>query len=154
VRNYVENRPKYAGYPFEKLFPDILFPPDSTEHSGLKATMARDLLQKMLVVDPERRISVDEALMHPYINVWYDESEVNGVSSSSSSSCCCCRCSGGSSCSTSSRTYNLVPRLAILLVSSCIKESFVLLCGRCHTFFHATKGALHQRRSTLNPGQI
>jgi len=82
VRNYVENRPKYAGYPFEKLFPDILFPPDSTEHSGLKATMARDLLQKMLVVDPERRISVDEALMHPYINVWYDESEVNGVSSS------------------------------------------------------------------------
>jgi len=80
VRNYVENRPKYAGYPFEKLFPDVLFPPDSTEHSGLKATMARDLLQKMLVVDPERRISVDEALMHPYINVWYDESEVNGVS--------------------------------------------------------------------------
>ena len=81
VRNYVENRPKYAGYPFEKLFPDVLFPPDSSEHSGLKATMARDLLQKMLVIDPERRISVDEALMHPYINVWYDESEVNGVSS-------------------------------------------------------------------------
>lgn len=41
--------------------------------------MARDLLQKMLVIDPEKRISVDEALMHPYINVWYDESEVNGV---------------------------------------------------------------------------
>ena len=80
VRNYVENRPKYAGYPFEKLFPDVLFPPDSTEHSGLKASMARDLLQKMLVIDPEKRISVDEALMHPYINVWYDESEVNGVS--------------------------------------------------------------------------
>ena len=79
VRNYVENRPKYAGYPFEKLFPDVLFPPDSTEHSGLKASMARDLLSKMLVIDPEKRISVDEALMHPYINVWYDESEVNGV---------------------------------------------------------------------------
>ena len=79
VRNYVENRPKYTGYPFEKLFPDVLFPPDSTEHSGLKASMARDLLSKMLVIDPERRISVDEALMHPYINVWYDESEVNGV---------------------------------------------------------------------------
>jgi c-Jun N-terminal kinase len=80
VRNYVENRPKYTGYPFEKLFPDVLFPPDSTEHNGLKAGMARDLLQKMLVIDPQRRISVDEALMHPYINVWYDESEVNGVS--------------------------------------------------------------------------
>ena len=42
--------------------------------------MARDLLCKMLVVDPLKRISVDEALMHPYINVWYDDSEVNGVS--------------------------------------------------------------------------
>lgn len=26
VRNYVENRPRYAGYNFERLFPDILFP--------------------------------------------------------------------------------------------------------------------------------
>jgi c-Jun N-terminal kinase len=34
----------------------------------------------MLVIDPEKRISVDEALLHPYINVWYDEGEVNAVS--------------------------------------------------------------------------
>lgn len=34
----------------------------------------------MLVIDPERRISVDDALVHPYINVWYDEGEVNAVS--------------------------------------------------------------------------
>ena len=33
----------------------------------------------MLVIDPEKRINVDEALMHPYINVWFDESEVNAV---------------------------------------------------------------------------
>ncbi|CAG2233070.1 stress-activated protein kinase JNK-like isoform X1 [Mytilus galloprovincialis] len=80
VRNYVENRPRYAGYNFDRLFPDVIFPQDSTEHPGLRASMARDLLSKMLVVDPEKRISVDEALMHPYIHVWYDESEVNGVS--------------------------------------------------------------------------
>ncbi|UYV65104.1 MAPK10 [Cordylochernes scorpioides] len=91
VKNYVENRPKHAGYNFEKLFPDVLFPADSSEHSRLKgklpshhygvwmiaASQARDLLSKMLVIDPEKRISVEEALMHPYINVWYDESEVN-----------------------------------------------------------------------------
>ncbi|XP_054724933.1 stress-activated protein kinase JNK-like [Uloborus diversus] len=77
VRNYVENRPKYTGYAFEKLFPDVLFPADSSEHSRLKASQARDLLCKMLVIDPEKRISVENALLHPYINVWYDEAEVN-----------------------------------------------------------------------------
>ncbi|NXF50544.1 MK09 kinase, partial [Oceanites oceanicus] len=51
VRNYVENRPKYP------------------------ASQARDLLSKMLVVDPDKRISVDEALRHPYITVWYDPAE-------------------------------------------------------------------------------
>ncbi|CAL1266339.1 unnamed protein product [Larinioides sclopetarius] len=80
VRNYVENRPKYTGYVFEKLFPDVLFPADSSEHSRLKASQARDLLCKMLVIDPEKRISVENALLHPYINVWYDEAEVNAVS--------------------------------------------------------------------------
>uniref|UniRef100_A0A8C9TGZ5 Stress-activated protein kinase JNK n=1 Tax=Scleropages formosus TaxID=113540 RepID=A0A8C9TGZ5_SCLFO len=75
VRTYVENRPRYAGYSFEKLFPDVLFPPDS-EHSKLKASQARDLLSKMLVIDASKRISVEEALQHPYINVWYDPAEV------------------------------------------------------------------------------
>ncbi|KAF3842130.1 hypothetical protein F7725_024081 [Dissostichus mawsoni] len=75
VRTYVENRPRYAGYTFEKLFPDVLFPADS-DHNKLKASQARDLLSKMLVIDASKRISVDEALQHPYINVWYDPAEV------------------------------------------------------------------------------
>uniref|UniRef100_A0A182XFN0 Protein kinase domain-containing protein n=1 Tax=Anopheles quadriannulatus TaxID=34691 RepID=A0A182XFN0_ANOQN len=77
VRNYVENRPRYSGYAFDRLFPDVLFPTDSNEHNRLKASQARDLLSRMLVVDPEHRISVDQALVHSYINVWFDESEVN-----------------------------------------------------------------------------
>lgn len=77
VRNYVENRPRYQGCSFDRLFPDELFPSDSNVHNRLKATQARDLLGKMLVVDPENRISVDQALLHSYINVWYDEAEVN-----------------------------------------------------------------------------
>lgn len=44
------------------------------------ASQARDLLSKMLIIDPAKRISVDEALQHPYINVWYDPSEVEAVS--------------------------------------------------------------------------
>jgi c-Jun N-terminal kinase len=31
VPNYVENRPKYSGYPLDRLFPDQLFPPDSEQ---------------------------------------------------------------------------------------------------------------------------
>ncbi|VDP16443.1 unnamed protein product [Soboliphyme baturini] len=76
VRNYVRNRTSYAGYSFEKLFPDILFPGNSSD-PRLTADKARDLLSKMLVIDPEHRISVDEALQHPYVNVWFDEAEVN-----------------------------------------------------------------------------
>lgn len=36
VRNYVENRPRYQGFPFDRLFPDVLFPSDSSEHNKLK----------------------------------------------------------------------------------------------------------------------
>lgn len=36
VRNYVENRPRFPGYPFDRLFPDVLFPSDSSEHNRLK----------------------------------------------------------------------------------------------------------------------
>lgn len=109
VRSYVENRPRHNGYAFDRLFPDVLFPSDSSEHNRLKgnnlislvlsflfcecyafilfmfaASQARDLLSKMLVIDPEKRISVDDALLHPYINVWYDEGEVNAVRSTPS----------------------------------------------------------------------
>ncbi|KAL1397287.1 hypothetical protein pipiens_020150, partial [Culex pipiens pipiens] len=31
----------------------------------------------MLVIDPDQRISVEQALQHSYINVWYDDREVN-----------------------------------------------------------------------------
>lgn len=41
------------------------------------AQTARDLISKMLVVDPNYRISVEEALQHPYVNLWYDTSEVD-----------------------------------------------------------------------------
>ncbi|KAJ6667894.1 hypothetical protein lerEdw1_016215 [Lerista edwardsae] len=74
VRNYVENRPKYPGIKFEELFPDWIFPSES-DRDKIKTSQARDLLSKMLVVDPDKRISVDEALRHPYITVWYDPAE-------------------------------------------------------------------------------
>lgn len=45
VRNYVENRPKYAGLTFPKLFPDCLFPADS-EHNKLKGERRLKMAEK------------------------------------------------------------------------------------------------------------
>lgn len=53
----------------------------STSFVYTLASQARDLLSKMLVIDPDKRISVDEALRHPYITVWYDPAEAEAVSS-------------------------------------------------------------------------
>lgn len=80
VRYYVENCTRYPGISFDTLFPDNVFPNDSSDHEWLQASEARDLLSRMLVIDPLQRISVDQALQHPYISAWYNESEVNAVS--------------------------------------------------------------------------
>lgn len=76
VRNYVMNKPQFPGVSFNELFPDWAFPSE-TEHDKIKTSQARDLLSKMLVIDPESRISVQEALNHPYIRVWYDLAEAD-----------------------------------------------------------------------------
>lgn len=51
------------------------------------ASQARDLLSNMLVIDPDKRISVDEALHHPYITVWYDPAEAEAVSTRFQKAC-------------------------------------------------------------------
>ncbi|GMF65624.1 unnamed protein product [Phytophthora lilii] len=54
AKRFMKNQPMRPGVPFAKLFP--------------KATPeAIDLLQRMLVFDPAKRISVEEALEHPYL---------------------------------------------------------------------------------------
>ena len=37
---------------------------------------ARDLLKKLLEIDPDKRMTVDDALKHQYVNIWYDVNEV------------------------------------------------------------------------------
>ena len=46
----------------------------------LSVNQGRDLLCKMLQIDPAKRITVDGALKHPYVNIWFDPSGVNAVS--------------------------------------------------------------------------
>uniref|UniRef100_A0A671VLV6 Stress-activated protein kinase JNK n=1 Tax=Sparus aurata TaxID=8175 RepID=A0A671VLV6_SPAAU len=53
--------------------PEVILGMKYKENAG----QARDLLSKMLVIDPECRISVEAALNHPYIHVWYDPGEAD-----------------------------------------------------------------------------
>lgn len=78
IRDYVANLPQHKANELEILFPNDLFSTD-IPNTTLTAESARDLIGKMLRIDPLERISVDEALNHPYVNVWYDIEDINYV---------------------------------------------------------------------------
>lgn len=65
AQEYVRNLPYMAKRPFTQLFPNAN--PD-----------ALDLLNHMLAFDPSSRISVEEALEHPYLHIWHDASDEPG----------------------------------------------------------------------------
>uniref|UniRef100_A0AC34GVH7 Stress-activated protein kinase JNK n=1 Tax=Panagrolaimus sp. ES5 TaxID=591445 RepID=A0AC34GVH7_9BILA len=77
VKNYVENRPYCPPKPWNTVFPSSIFP--AVVESRLTASMARDLIAKMLIVDPKYRITVDDAIRHPYVYLWFDRNEVEGA---------------------------------------------------------------------------
>lgn len=59
ARRYVKQLPKYPKQQLSARFPNM-------------SPLALDLLGKMLVFDPNQRITVDEALCHPYISTLHD----------------------------------------------------------------------------------
>lgn len=62
AQEYVRNLPFMPKKPFATLFPNAN--PD-----------ALDLLDCMLAFDPSSRISVEQALEHPYLQIWHDASD-------------------------------------------------------------------------------
>ncbi|XP_053665604.1 stress-activated protein kinase JNK-like [Anopheles marshallii] len=77
TQRYISNQPTVTGRSFGDLFPDEVFDTVVSNHPQLTNDAARDFLRRMLAFDPMERISVDEALEHPYIRVWYYEEDVN-----------------------------------------------------------------------------
>ncbi|XP_039479201.1 mitogen-activated protein kinase ERK-A isoform X2 [Drosophila santomea] len=59
ARNYLESLPFKPNVPWAKLFPNA-------------DALALDLLGKMLTFNPHKRIPVEEALAHPYLEQYYD----------------------------------------------------------------------------------
>ncbi|KAK4397193.1 Mitogen-activated protein kinaseMMK2 [Sesamum angolense] len=62
ARRYIKQLPRYPKQQFSARFPNT-------------SPGALDLLEKMLVFDPSRRITVDEALCHPYLAPLHDINE-------------------------------------------------------------------------------
>jgi len=61
ARKYIKSLPFTPAIPLSAMYPNA-------------NPLAIDLLQKMLVFDPSKRISVTEALQHPYMSPLYDPS--------------------------------------------------------------------------------
>ncbi|XP_033236794.1 mitogen-activated protein kinase ERK-A isoform X3 [Drosophila miranda] len=59
ARNYLESLPFKPNVPWSRLFPNA-------------DPLALDLLGKMLTFNPHKRIPVEEALAHPYLEQYYD----------------------------------------------------------------------------------
>ena len=59
ARSYLQSLPFKPKIPWTRLYPNA--------HS-----QALDLLEKMLTFNPNRRIKVEEALAHPYLEQYYD----------------------------------------------------------------------------------
>lgn len=62
AQDYVRNLPFTPKASFERLFPEA-------------NPAALDLLNHMLAFDPSSRISVEQALEHPYLHIWHDASD-------------------------------------------------------------------------------
>ncbi|NP_001265988.2 mitogen-activated protein kinase [Cicer arietinum] len=59
ARRYIRQLPQYPRQPLNRVFPHV-------------HPLAIDLVDKMLTVDPTRRITVEEALAHPYLEKLHD----------------------------------------------------------------------------------
>ncbi|KAG6388286.1 hypothetical protein SASPL_153488 [Salvia splendens] len=59
ARRYVKQLPQYPKQNFAARFPSM-------------SPLALDLLAKMLVFDPDQRITVDDAICHPYLSTLHD----------------------------------------------------------------------------------
>ena len=62
VQDYIHQLGFIPKVPFVELYPNAN--PD-----------ALDLMEKMLAFDPIQRITVDEALKHPYLSIWHDPND-------------------------------------------------------------------------------
>ncbi|CAG8816114.1 35740_t:CDS:2, partial [Racocetra persica] len=62
AQEYIRNLPRMQKRPFSKIYPNA-------------NALAIDLLERLLTFDPAQRITVEEALEHPYLAVWHEPND-------------------------------------------------------------------------------
>ncbi|CAB3406609.1 unnamed protein product [Caenorhabditis bovis] len=79
---YVRSLQRASPTPLIEIVPDCNFLTDTENpRVNLTAAQARDLLSHMLKIDPDERFSVEDALNHPYVKLWFKDEEVNAPAS-------------------------------------------------------------------------
>ncbi|KAF1759688.1 hypothetical protein GCK72_016155 [Caenorhabditis remanei] len=79
---YVRSLRRSSPKSLAEIVPDSNFLPETENpRVNLTSTSARDLLANMLKINPDERYSVEDALNHPYVRLWFKEEEVNAPAS-------------------------------------------------------------------------
>jgi mitogen-activated protein kinase 1/3 len=65
ARDYIRSLPFKKRIPFKEMFPSA-------------SPLALDLLERLLAFNPAKRISVQEALAHPYLEAYHDPEDEPG----------------------------------------------------------------------------
>lgn len=66
---YIKSLPIMPKLPFSSVFPG------ASPEGKSSFTVALDLLEKLLDFDPDARINVEQALMHPYLEAYHDPND-------------------------------------------------------------------------------
>jgi mitogen-activated protein kinase 7 len=73
AQDYVRNLPFMPKIPFNRVFPAAN--PQGIKLHVTTLIVALDLLERLLAFDPAQRITVEEALEHPYLAIWHDPTD-------------------------------------------------------------------------------
>ncbi|KAL5267981.1 hypothetical protein ACHWQZ_G004881 [Mnemiopsis leidyi] len=76
VKTYIRSKPRVHRPTWEELVPDHLFP-SGGPNDAQRTREGRDLMSRMLEIDPLKRLTIDQCLQHPYVRCWYRQEEAS-----------------------------------------------------------------------------